>query len=98
VNVTGNAVFLSGATSVQYQVTTSGSVPFSGLQSNLFGSAACSAALRTLITQNRSHLMEAEYTRVTQRAIDANVTLSAALASAPAFQTVYPTKNNRVIS
>ncbi len=94
VNVTGNAVFLSGATSVQYQVTTSGSVPFSGLQSNLFGSAACSAALRTLITQNRSHLMEAEYTRVTQRAIDANVTLSAALASAPAFQTVYPTKNS----
>ena len=94
VNVTGNAVFLSGNTSVQYQVTTSGSVPFSGLQSNLFGSAACSTALRTLITQNRSHLLEAEYNRVTQRAIDANVTLSAALASAPAFQTVYPAKNS----
>ncbi|MDP9095721.1 MAG: DUF1501 domain-containing protein, partial [Pseudomonadota bacterium] len=50
VNVSGNAVFLSGDSAVQYQVSTSGPVAFSGLKSPLFGSAACSAALQSLVT------------------------------------------------
>lgn len=94
VNVSGNAVYLSGKTAVQYQVSTNGSVPLSALQSPLFGSAACSTALRNLITQSRPHLLENEYNRVTNRAIDANAVLSGALASAPVLKTVFPAKNS----
>ncbi len=91
VNVSGNAVYMSGRDAVQYQVSSSGSVALRGIQSNLFGSAACSAALRSLVTAPHTHLMRAEHTRVMSRAIDANATLSAALAAAPALNTVFDT-------
>ena len=94
INVSGNAVFLSGNTAVQYQVSTSGSVPLTGLQSSLFGSAACSSALQALVTQSRSHMLENEYSRISKRAIDANGILTAALSTAPALKTTFPLKNN----
>ncbi|MFZ6768897.1 DUF1501 domain-containing protein [Undibacterium sp. Di26W] len=94
VNVSGNAVYLSGKTAVQYQVSTNGSVPLSGLQAPLFGSAACSAALQNLVTQNRTHLFENEYTRVSKRSIDANGVLTSALAGAPAITTSFDENNN----
>jgi uncharacterized protein (DUF1501 family) len=94
INVSGNAVYLSGRTAVQYQVATSGSVPLKALSTPLFGSAACSSALRTLITQPRTHLLESEYTRVTQRSIDANSLLSSQLAPASALTTVFPSPNS----
>jgi len=80
VNVSGNAVYLSGNSAVQYQVTPNGSVPLSALKAPLFGSTACSEALRTMVTAPRSHLFEAEHTRVMQRSIDADGILSAELA------------------
>src|SRR5450830_13841 len=94
INVSGNAVYLSGNTAVQYQISTTGSVPLNGLKTPLFGSTACSSALQALMTQGRTHLMENEYTRINTRAINANTVLSSALASAPALKTVFPTQNN----
>ena len=94
VNVSGNAVYLSGKTAVQYQVSSSGSVPLSGLKSPLFGSSAATAALRTLITQPRSHMLENEYNIVSKRSIEANEILTGALASAPPLSTVFPTGNS----
>ncbi|MYN18109.1 DUF1501 domain-containing protein [Rugamonas sp. FT107W] len=94
VNVSGNAVYLSGKEAVQYQVSTKGSVPFSALQSPLFGSASCSNALRTLITQQHSNLMQSDYARVTQRAISANDVLTSALAGAPVINTAFPANNS----
>ena len=94
VNVSGNAVFLSGKTAVQYQVSTSGSVPLAGLKSPLFGSTACSTALRALISEPRTHLLENELTRVSKRSIEANETLTAALAAAPALTTAFPASNS----
>ena len=94
VNVSGNAVYLSGNTAVQYQVSTNGSVPLSGLKNPLFGSSAASAALRTLITEPRSNMLENEYNRVSKRSIDANEVLTAALAAAPALGTVFPAANS----
>ncbi len=94
VNVSGNAVYMSGREAVQYQVSTSGSVALRGLQSPLFGSNTASNVLRSLVTAPHSHLMRAEYTRVMARAIDANVTLSAALAAAPALNTVFDTTSS----
>jgi uncharacterized protein (DUF1501 family) len=93
VNVSGNAVYLSGKTAVQYQVSTNGSVPLAGLRSPLFGSSACSDALRTLISEPRAHLFESEYNRVSKRSIDADGVLTSALASAPAITTPFPTSN-----
>lgn len=94
VNVSGNAVYLSGKTAVQYQISTSGSVPLNGLQTPLFGSGACSAALNSLITQSRVNLMENEYNRVATRSIHANGILSSVLANGPVLKTVFPTKNS----
>jgi uncharacterized protein (DUF1501 family) len=94
VNVSGNAVYLSGQTAVQYQMSTNGSVPLRALSAPLFGSTACSSALRTLITQPRTHLLESEYTRVTQRSIDANALLASQLVPASSIATAFPTPNS----
>lgn len=94
VNVSGNAIFMTGAAAVQYQVSTNGSVPLSALKSPLFGSSAATEALRTLITQPRTHLLENEYNRVARRSVDANSTLTSALASGRTLATPFPPANN----
>ncbi|HVO08041.1 MAG TPA: DUF1501 domain-containing protein [Burkholderiaceae bacterium] len=93
VSVSGNAVFMSGRTAVQYQVTPNGSVALNALKNPLFGSSACSDALRSLIVAPRTHLFEAEHTRVVKRALDANDALTAALAGAPTINTAFPSGN-----
>jgi len=93
VSVSGNAVFLSGKSAVQYQVTTSGSVPVNGIKSPLFSSTSCSAALRSLMSAPRTHLLENAYAAVSRRSIDANDQLTAALAGAT-LGTVFPTDNS----
>jgi uncharacterized protein (DUF1501 family) len=93
VNVSGNAVFMSGRRAVQYQVTSTGSVALNGVRSPLFGSAAASEALRSLVTAQRPHLMQAEHARTAARAIDAHETLTAALATGPTLATAFPTGN-----
>ena len=93
VNVSGNAVFLSGRTAVQYQVGSAGPVAFSGIASPLFGSTAASQALRTIVTAPHAHLFESEYARVTARSIDAGAQLTGALAGAPVLATPFPAGN-----
>jgi uncharacterized protein (DUF1501 family) len=93
VNVSGNAVYLSGKSAVQYQVSSNGSVPLSGLKNPLFGSAAATAALRTLITQPRTHMLENEYNIISKRSIEANEVLTGALAATPPLATVFPAGN-----
>ena len=94
VSVAGNAVYLSGQSAVQYQVTTSGSVPLSALKTPLFGSQACSDALKKLVTAPGSHLFEAEHARVMKRSIEADATLTSALAGTTPLRTVFPTGNS----
>ena len=93
VSAAGNAVFLSGRSAVQYQVTTNGSVRLSALRAPLFGSSACSDALRALVTAPRTHLLEAEHSRIVKRSIDADAQLTTALATNPALATVFPSGN-----
>ena len=90
VNVAGNAVYLSGKTATQYQVSTSGPVALAGVAKPLFGSTACSAALQNLVTATSANVFENEYTRVTARSLSAGGTLSAALAGGPTIQTSFP--------
>ncbi|GAC1604140.1 MAG: DUF1501 domain-containing protein [Ramlibacter sp.] len=93
VSVSGNAVYLSGKSAVQYQVTPNGPVPVTGIKSALFGSAACSQALQALMTQPRTNLFESEYARITSRSIDANDQLTAALSGAN-VPTAFPAGNS----
>jgi uncharacterized protein (DUF1501 family) len=93
ISVTGNAVYLSGKSTVQCQVTTNGSIAVKGVKSPLFGSAACSQALQGLLTAPRTHLFEREYASVTKRSVESNEQLTSALASAN-VTTPFPTGNS----
>jgi uncharacterized protein (DUF1501 family) len=75
------------------QKSLAGSVRVAGLKSPLFGSAAATETLRTLISQPRTHLLENEYNRVMQRSISANDVLTGALVTAPTIATPFPAGN-----
>ena len=90
VSVTGNAVYLAGKSTAQYQVSSAGSVAVNGVKSPLFGSSACSQALRTLVTSPRTHLLENELARVLKRSIDSDAQLTTALAATPPLNTQFP--------
>jgi uncharacterized protein (DUF1501 family) len=93
ISVTGNAVYLAGQTATAYQVSPTGAVPIKGVNNGVYGSAACAAALRSLITQSSPHLMENEYAKTTQRSMEAEVAVTAATAGvtlATTFNTTNP--------
>ena len=78
VSVTGNAVYLAGQTAQAYQVSSGGAVPINGLKNGVYGSAACAAALNSLITQASSNYMESAYSQTTQRSIAAEGAVTSA--------------------
>ena len=81
-SVSGNAVFLSGDTALQYQVSTSGAIKIRpATDAKVYGSAAVRAALSSLIQQTSTHALESEYNKVTRRAIAAEASVTSALAS-----------------
>ncbi len=92
VNISENNVFPSGKKVTQYQVSANGASPLYGLN-YLYGSMACSDALRTLITQPRAHLFENEHNMVTKRAITAGNELTDAIAATQTINTVFPVDN-----
>lgn len=94
INVSGNAVFMSGQQAVQYQLSSSGAVAINGISKPLFGSQACADALRSLITAERSHWMEQELSRVVSRSVGAQAIVSGALASLPALATPFDTSSS----
>ncbi|MBS0392175.1 MAG: DUF1501 domain-containing protein [Proteobacteria bacterium] len=87
--VSGNAVYLAGKSAVQYQVTPNGAVAVNGLRTPLFGSAAASSVLQSLMTGARAQPLENEYVRVCQRSLDANAQLGSAL-GATSVTTPFP--------
>lgn len=93
-SVTGNAVYLAGQQAVQYQVSTSGAVPIRGAKTTLYGSAACAAELRNLITQTSAHSLENEHAVVTKRSFDTEAMITSALGTAAPFTTTFNTANS----
>ena len=94
VNVSGNAVFMSGQQAVQYQISTTGATAVNALTKPLFGSQACSDALRSLITAtDRTHWMEQEWTQVATRMLSSQAAVSSALAGLPALTTAFDSGN-----
>ena len=80
ISVAGNAVFLSGDSALQYQVSTGGAVAINGVKSNVYGSAAVMNTMATLVQQSRSHTIENEYNKITKRAIGTESQITSALA------------------
>ena len=93
ISVTGNAVFLSGDSALQYQVSTNGAIPINGVKSNVYGSTAVRAALTSLIQQTSGQTLENEYNRVTARAVGAEASITSGLAGVT-LATAFPTGNS----
>ena len=90
ISVTGNAVFLSGDSALQYQVSALGALPIAAIQNR---SNAVANTLQNLITQTRPDMFQNEYNRVTARSIAAQGAISAALAGAT-LATPFPSPNS----
>lgn len=95
INASGNAVFLSGRTAIQYSVGTNGPIALLNNSSTLFGSSAAASTLRTLMTGTSSNLLANEHATVSRRALDTYAQVNAALAGAPVGNfPLFPTGNN----
>lgn len=82
-SVSGNAVFLSGDTALQYQVSTGGAVGINSVKNaSVYGSSTVKAAMAQMVQQARGHAMENEYTKVTKRAVDAEGAVTSAIGTA----------------
>ncbi|MBI5255186.1 MAG: DUF1501 domain-containing protein [Burkholderiales bacterium] len=81
ISAAGNAVWLAGESTRQYQVSASGAIRM-GADSNgrIYGSQAVAQAMQRVVATTRSaHVLEADLVSVTRRSIDAEVLLRNAL-------------------
>jgi uncharacterized protein (DUF1501 family) len=85
ISVAGNAVYLSGDTALQYQVSTSGAIRMQpAVNANVYGNTGVPFAIYSFLhNQNSTHKLENEYMAVTKRALDAEATVRDALTLAP---------------
>jgi uncharacterized protein (DUF1501 family) len=94
INASGNAVYLTGRSAVQYAIGTGGPIPLINNATSLYGSTTAAATLRNLMTGGNAHLFATEHARVSKRALDTYAQVSGALAGAPASGfTLFPTGN-----
>jgi uncharacterized protein (DUF1501 family) len=85
INASGNAVYLTGKSAVQYSVGTGGPIALLNNGSTLFGSANAMTTLRSLMTgAGNTNNLANEHARISKRALDTFAQLSGALAGAPA--------------
>ena len=84
INASGNAVYLSGRSAVQYSIGAGGPVPLLNGANTVFGSATALATLRGLMTAPASHMIANEHARISKRSLDTYAAVTGALANAPA--------------
>ncbi len=89
INISGNAVFLTGKAAVQYSVTTAGPIALAA-RNSLQGSTEAGLLLQSLLRGGGSHLMQNALGGVGARALDLYNLVSASLAQAPATTTPFP--------
>jgi len=99
ISASGNAVFMSGQTSFQYQVGGGGAVSIGGLTGNLFGSSAAASNFRSIISADNQHLFAKEHAVIVKRSIDAQATFQTAFnASVVAAPTQYNRPSTRTLA
>ncbi len=84
INASGNAVYLTGKSAVQYAIGTGGPIPLINNATSLYGSTTAATTLRSLMTGSNLHLFASEHARVAKRSLDTYAQVSGALAGAPA--------------
>lgn len=95
INASGNAVYLTGKSAVQYAIGTGGPIALINNATSLYGSTTAAATLRSLMTGSNANLFASEHARVSKRALDTYAQVSAALAGAPATNfPLFPTGNS----
>ncbi|HUB18449.1 MAG TPA: DUF1501 domain-containing protein [Acidobacteriaceae bacterium] len=82
ISTAGIALFLSGQTSFQLNVTPAGPIPISGLANPLFGSTAGTDALNSILTAEETNLFAKEYAVVVNRSIQAQALLASSMLAA----------------
>jgi len=82
ISTAGNALFLAGNTSFQLNVTSAGPIPIYGMTQPPFGGAATTNPLSSVLSADENNLFAQEYEIIIQRSIQAQATLSTAMAPA----------------
>jgi uncharacterized protein (DUF1501 family) len=90
ISTAGVALFLSGQTSYQLNVTSAGPIPIGGLANPLFGSQAGSNALSSILSADENNLFAKEYEVVVQRSIAAQALLASSMLPAGPAGVVNP--------
>jgi uncharacterized protein (DUF1501 family) len=86
ISAAGNAVFLSGETTIQFQTNGGGAgVQIAGLSGGLFGSTSATNPMRAIVTNDRDNLFEKEHARIVKRAIDTQAAMGTAMLPANAL-------------
>lgn len=84
INASGNAIYLTGRTAVQYSIGSGGPIALLNRATTLYGSSAAATALRSIMGTPAGHMFGDEHALVGKRALDTYAQVSTALASAPA--------------
>ena len=85
VNASGNAVYLTGKSAVQYAVGTGGPIALINNSTQLYSSTTAMSTLQVADHgSDRRNILANEHAKVTKRALDTYTQLSGALAGAPA--------------
>jgi uncharacterized protein (DUF1501 family) len=84
ISTAGIALFLSGQTSFQLNVTSAGPIPISGLAQPLFGQSAGTNALASILTADETNLFAKEYEVVIGRSTQAQALLASSMLTAGA--------------
>jgi uncharacterized protein (DUF1501 family) len=82
ISTSGIALFLSGLTSYQLNVTSAGPIPIGGLAQPLFGQQAGTNALANILTASEANLFAKEYEVVINRSTAAQATLATSMLNA----------------
>jgi Uncharacterized protein conserved in bacteria len=80
ISTAGNALFLSGQSSFQINVTPAGPVPIYGLNQPPFGLSQAANPLNSILTADETNLFAKEYEVVIKRSMQAQATLSSVMA------------------
>jgi uncharacterized protein (DUF1501 family) len=84
ISTAGVALFLSGQTSFQLNVTSAGPIPIGGLSQPLFGQQAGSTALASILSAEETNLFAKEYEVIIGRSIAAQASLATSMLPAGA--------------
>ena len=90
ISTAGTALFLSGETSFQLNVTSAGPIPIGGLTNQPFNCQMGTSALTSILSADETNLFAKEYEVVIQRSIAAQASLSGAMLPAGATGVANP--------